>query len=76
MTADIAGVRAGTGVPDLADLPLTALAETADPVLAEAIRIAGARRAGAGIVYAGFHGPRRVPGTRAGNRDEAAAESR
>jgi hypothetical protein len=63
MTADIAEVRDGTGVPDLADLPLSELADAADPLLAAAIRIAGARRAGAGIVYAGFHGSRRpAPG--------------
>jgi hypothetical protein len=77
MTADIAAVRETAGVPDLADLPLSALTDSADPALAEAIRLAGSRRAGAGIVYAGFHGPRRrVPEVRDGSRDEAAAEAR
>lgn len=41
-------------LPDISELPLRALVDSADDVLARAIRTARARRAGAGIVYAGF----------------------
>jgi hypothetical protein len=42
-------------LPDLTALPLAALVRPDNAVLEQAIRLARARRAGAGIVYAGFN---------------------
>ena len=55
MAAEREGFWEGPGLPDLADLPLIELVDSGNPVLARAIRLARARRAAAGIVYAGFH---------------------
>ena len=43
-----------SGIPDLTELPLEVLVDREDGALSRAIRLARSRRAGAGIVYAGF----------------------
>jgi FXSXX-COOH protein len=57
------------GLPDLTDLPLDALADLGDTVLARAIRIARSRRAAAGIVYAGFNNNVIIPDGAFGDPD-------
>lgn len=58
------------GLPDLTGLPLDALADLGDTVLARAIGIARARRAAAGIVYAGFNNNVIMPDGAFGDADD------